>query len=308
MQPLPASSWDASSADLVAFRAVSIADRVDNAPPIALMAFSGASLYGGAAVAIRLFDELGAAGASWLRVTWAAVLLLAWRRGRLPVRPPMVLLAFGVVLGLMNLSIYLAFDRLPLGTAVAIEFIGPIAVAALGDRSWKQAVSVVIAAVGVLLLSGAQGTSDTGGIALALVAGVMWGGYIILGSRSAATLAAIPTLDRLLIAQLVASLVIAPFGIASLADRRPPWWAVGAAAAIGLLSSALPYAIDQVIMRRIGAARFGLLCTLLPVTAAVIGLVVLGQVPTAPEVVGIAMVCIALALGARRAARQDLAV
>jgi inner membrane transporter RhtA len=285
---------------------VSIVDRLDDAPPVALMAFSGASLYGGAAVAIRLFDDLGPAGASWLRITWAALLLLAWRRGRLPQRPPPVLVFFGVALGLMNLSIYLAFDRLPLGTAVAIEFVGPIAVAAMGDRSSKQAISVLIAAVGVVLLSGAEGTSDWSGIALALTAGLMWGGYIILGSRTASQLAAIPTLDRLLIAQMVASVVVAPFGIASLASHSPPLWTVGAAAAIGLLSSALPYGIDQVIMQRVGAARFGLLCTLLPVTAAAIGLVVLGQVPTVPEVIGIGLVCIALALGARRSVPQEL--
>jgi inner membrane transporter RhtA len=286
-------------------RAVKIADRLDSAPPLVLMALSGASLYGGAAVAIRLFDELGAAGASWLRVTWAAVLLLAWRRGRLPARPPLVLLAFGVALGLMNLSIYLAFDRLPLGTAVAIEFIGPIAVAALGKRTWRQWVSVTVAAAGVLMLSGAQISGDALGLALALTAGVMWGGYIVLGSRAAAQLTAIATLDRLMVGQIVASVVVAPFGITSLATRQPPLWTIAAAAAIGLLSSALPYGIDQIVMGRVGAARFGLLCTVLPVTAALIGLIVLGQRLSAWEVVGIVLVSMALALGSVRADGQE---
>jgi inner membrane transporter RhtA len=286
---------------------VPIAERLDDAPPVVLMAISGVSLYGGAAVAVRLFDQLGPAGASWLRITWAALLLLAWRRGRLPARPPNVLLAFGVALGLMNVAIYVAFDRLPLGTSVAIEFIGPIAVAALGDRTRRQLICVAIAGAGVLLLSGAQGTDDAIGIGLALVAGVMWGGYIVLGSKSAAQLAGIPAIDRLLVGQMVASLVVAPFGITSLVHHRPELWAVAAAAAIGLLSSALPYAVDQVIMGRVGAARFGLLCTLLPVTAAVIGLVVLGQVPSVFEVIGIGLVCLALALGARATTGQDLA-
>jgi inner membrane transporter RhtA len=286
---------------------VPIAERLDDAPPVVLMAISGASLYGGAAVAVRLFDQLGPAGASWLRITWAAVLLLAWRRGRLPARPPNVLLAFGVALGLMNVAIYVAFDRLPLGTSVAIEFIGPIAVAAFGDRTRRQLICVAIAGAGVLLLSGAQGSDDAIGIGLALVAGVMWGGYIVLGSKSAAQLAGIPAIDRLLVGQMVASLVVAPFGITSLVHHRPALWAVAAAAAIGLLSSALPYAVDQVIMGRVGAARFGLLCTLLPVTAAVIGLVVLGQVPSVFEVIGIGLVCLALALGARATTGQDLA-
>jgi inner membrane transporter RhtA len=261
------------------------------------MVASATSLYGGASLAVRLFDQLGVAGAAWLRVAWATAILLAWRRGRFDRHPPPVLIAYGVAMGVMNLSIYLAWGRLPLGTAVAIEFLGPITVAAVGGRTRRHLLAVALAAVGVGALSGAEVTRDWFGLAMVGIAAFTWGLYIVLGARSAAALAHVPVLDRLLIAQFVASVVISPFGLVSLARTNPTWWAVLAAAGIGLMSSAIPYALDQVLLGRVGAAAFGLLCTVLPVVATVIGFVVLSQRPSPMELLGIGLVCLALAVG-----------
>lgn len=253
-------------------------------------------------MAVRVFDDLGAGGVAWVRVAAAAAVLWAWRRPtvrRWPADRRRAAIAFGTVLAVMNLAFYLAIERLPLGTAVAIEFTGPIAVAALGSRSRADIAAVVLAAAGVVALADVRWEASPAGVLWALAAASMWAGYIVLGGRMGAD-GARHGLDGLAASSAAGALVIAPVGVVSLVGAPGlGWWAVAAAVAVGIASNVVPYALDQVILGRLTAAHFALLSTLLPVTASVVGVIVLGQRPTAVEAVGIGLVVAALAVRRR---------
>jgi len=258
--------------------------------------------YVGAALAVGLFDRLGSPAVAWLRVSWSALVLLAWRRPSwrgLSRRRRLEGLGFGAALGLMNLSFYLAIARLPLGTAVAIEFSGPVAVAALGSRRARDGLAVALAVVGVLCLADVQWAGNAAGVGFALAAATMWAGYIVLGRRVSVSGQA-DGLDGLARSTAFGALLVAPIGVGGLAAHGPfdatAVLAVLACAAVALCSNVVPYALDQVVLSRIPAARFALLSTLLPVTAAVVGAVALGQWPSAVEAAGIAAVMAALAV------------
>ncbi|MGE0218772.1 EamA family transporter [Mycolicibacterium sp.] len=256
------------------------------------------SQYLGAAIAVFLFDTTQPATVAWLRAAGAAVVLLAWRRPwrRRPSRRALWIAAgFGLVTVAMNVAFYEAIARIPLGTAVAIEFAGPVVVATVGSRRARDVVAVALVAAGVVLLAGVQPAADWAGVGFALTAAGLWAGYILLGKRVADAGAG---LDSLTIGMAVATAALAPLLIGAqcrtdasvFADPRT--WLLGAG--VGVLSSAIPYALDQPVLARIGRARFALLLALLPATAAVVGAVVLAQRPTPAEVGGIALVMAAL--------------
>ncbi len=258
--------------------------------------------YVGAATAVGLFDRLGSPAVAWLRVLWSALALLVWRRPRwrsIARRQRVDLVGFGVALGLMNLSFYLAIARLPLGTAVAIEFSGPIAVAALGSRHRADLVAVVLAAFGVALLADVQWAGNAAGVGFAFGSAAMWAGYILLGRRVSAK-GTSEGLDGLARSTAFAAVVLAPVGLTGLVAHGPLdgrfAWALLCCAVVALCSNVVPYALDQVVLARVSAPRFALLSTLLPVTAAVVGAVVLGQRPTVAESVGVGAVMVALAV------------
>ncbi len=261
------------------------------------------SQYVGAAIGVFLFETTEPATVAWLRAAAAAVALAVWRRpwqrswNR---RAAGVALMFGLVTIAMNIAIYEAMARIPLGTAVAIEFVGPTLVAALGSRRARDFASVALACAGVLLLAGVEFHANLTGVLFALVAAAMWAGYILLGKRVADTG---DGLDSLAVGMSLAAAVLAPAILVRQAgidgsvfgDWRT--WLLGLC--IGLLSTAIPYALDQLVFVQIGSARFALLLALLPVTATVIGVFVLRQTPTMPELTGIALVVAALLLSAR---------
>ncbi|RDH74075.1 EamA family transporter [Mycolicibacterium moriokaense] len=263
------------------------------------------SQYVGAAIGVFLFETTEPATVAWLRAAAAAGALVIWRRPwrrGWTRRRAAVALMFGLVTIAMNIAIYEAISRIPLGTAVAIEFLGPTAVAALGSRRRRDLASVALACAGVVLLAGIEFDANLTGVAFALVSAAMWAGYILLGKRVADTGGG---LDALAVGMAMAALLLAP---AILLPQRsidasvfgdPRTWLLGLC--IGLLSTAIPYVLDQLVFVQIGSAKFALLLALLPVTASLIGVVVLRQIPTALEVVGIALVVIALVLSAREA-------
>jgi inner membrane transporter RhtA len=265
---------------------------LNRVPPQALFVLGAISQYAGSAVAVLLFDRVPAAGVAWLRVLGAAVVLVAWRRpwgSAWTARRAWLVAAFGAALGAMNLCFYLAIDRLPLGTAVAIEFAGPITVAALGSRTRRDAAALGLAVIGVLALADVHVAGSPGGVALALGAGVLWALYIVLGHRVAAD-AGIRPQDGLAAGMAVGALLLAPAlaGQASAALHDAGLLAL--CLAVGVASSVVPYAVEQVAMRRLPRARFALLLALLPATAAVVGAVILGQVPSLTEAAGIGLV------------------
>jgi inner membrane transporter RhtA len=267
-------------------------------PPQSLFVLGAISQYLGSAVAVLLFARVPAAGVAWLRVLSAAVALLVWRRPwRSAWTGPRLLLvgAFGLALGLMNLCFYLAIARIPLGTAVAIEFVGPIVVAAVGSRGRRDAAALALAAAGVLILADVRFSAAPLGVVLALAAGACWSAYIVLGHRVAGETDIRPQ-DGLAAAMGCGALILAPVLAPYTGPAFAAPWLLAACVSVGLASSVIPYALEQVAMRRLPRARFALLLSLLPATAAIVGAVVLGQIPRPAEAVGIALVVVAATL------------
>jgi inner membrane transporter RhtA len=265
----------------------------DEARGVALVVAAVTSLQFGAGFAVTLFDELGPGGAAFLRLAIAAVVLLAMWRPRVrghPARDLRLAAAFGVTLGLMNLCIYEAMDRIPLGIAVTIEFWGPLAVAVAGSRRPLDLLWVVLAATGILLLADPGGGSlDAAGIGFAIAAGGLWAGYILLSARTGRVF---PGGSGLAIAMVFGALVTLPTGID--ADLLEPEL-LAAGVAIALASSVIPYSFELEALRRLPARVFGVLMSLEPGVAALAGLVVLGQALDGVEWLAIAFVVVASA-------------
>ena len=254
------------------------------------------SQYLGAATAFELFDEMGPGTVALLRVAGAGAVLVvlrrSWRRHWSRIELAWTA-AFGAALASMNLFFYLAIERMPLGNSVAIEFIGPIAVAAFGTRTVRSGWALAFAVAGVVALAGFAPPEAQLGALFSLIAGMLWAGYIILGHRVARSPMAV---DGLGVGMLIGALVISPAGVSGLdAGVAAPLLLAGGVAA-GVLSNVIPYGIDQVVMQRLARARFALLQALLPVTATLIGLVWLSQVPSLREVAGIAAVIAAIVI------------
>ena len=264
-------------------------------PAPLLFVTGGCAQYLGAALAVALFDRLTPAGVAWLRMLVAALVLLAARRPpRAAGRSDRLIRAgsFGLVTGLMNVAFYEAIARLPLGTAVAVEFCGPVAVAALGTRTRRDVASLLLAAVGVVLSADVRLVSSPAGFLLALIAAAMWAGYIVLGTRVAR---AGSQFDDLTVGFGLAAVLLCPLALGT----GPVWGSpnlLAMAVGVGVLSTVLPYGLDQIVLRRVGQARFALLLALLPATATVVGILVLGQLPHLPEAAGIIAVAMAVAL------------
>nr|WP_194719953.1 EamA family transporter [Cellulosimicrobium arenosum] len=267
---------------------------------------SGLTQYLGAAIAVGLFAVAGAVEVGWLRIAASAVLLLVWRRpwrARWSRHDLAWVVVFGVVLATMNLAFYVAIDHLPLGTAVAIEFCGPVAVAAITGRGWRERGAIVVAALGVVLLAGVTVGSGipradlvVGFVAIA-VAAACWAGYIVLGRRVAGAGAGVTSLS---VAMTCGALVFAPLLALPSLPVLADWRHVLAVIAIAAFSSVVPYALEQLILGRVSAATFSVLLALLPATAAVVGAVVLAQLPTPLELAGLLLVSGAIAMTARR--------
>jgi len=271
--------------------------------PAPLLFVVGAlSMYVGAALAVGLFERLLPSAVAVLRLLGAALVLLAWRRpARAAWRGPRFwrATAFGLATALMNIAFYEAIARLPLGTAVAIEFCGPVVVAAVATRRPRDVAALLSAAVGVLLIADVRWSGSPSGVLWALGAATMWAAYIVLGKRVAA---AGNGVDDMTVGFAAATVVLSPLlllggtgALSALADPVVLLLAVG----VGVLSSVIPYVLDQVVLRRLGQARFAVLLALLPATATVVGLFGLAQIPTLAEALGIAAVVAAVALRSR---------
>lgn len=266
------------------------------APPEALFVFSAISQYVGAAIAISLFDDVEPQTVAWFRVIGASIALLAISPGfhRGWTRRHFVGAAiFGTATALMNLFFYLAIDRVDLGKSVAIEFIGPIAVAAVTTRSARNGVALMLAVIGVVTLGGVEVGDNAVGVMFILLASAMWAAYIVVGSRVAQMRSGVAGLG---VGLTIGSLVITPFG----APWSGPVWTAPTllvlCCATGVFSNAIGYGIDQYVLRRIPIRRFSLLLALLPVTALLVGWIALDQVPSALDVGGIALVLIGVAI------------
>jgi inner membrane transporter RhtA len=288
-------------------------------PPSVLVLTGVVSVQVGAGLAARLFTQIPPAAVTALRL-WTAAALMAVAGAR-PLRQNLaalvrrrswrdaaVVAAFGLTLAVMNYSIYQAFARIPLGIAVTIEFLGPLAVAVATSRRLIDLLWVALAGAGVALLTGAGNLAGGGhgtdlvGVGFALLAGTAWAAYIIL---SRATGRRFPGASGLTIAMLVAAVVIVPVGVTAGrgALLRPGILATGLA--IGLLSSIIPYTLELEALRRVPARVFGIWMSLEPAVAALVGLVMLGEALTAGEWAAIVCVMVACAGAARGSAAQS---
>jgi len=271
---------------------------------ISLVLGSIVSVQSGAAAATTLFDQIGPAGAVLLRTLFAAVaLVILWRptlHGH--TRPELRLVALlGAVLAAMNLSFYAALDRIPLGLAVTFEFVGPLGVAIAGSRRGADLAWAAFAAGGIALISpGIGGSLDALGVGLALLAGVFWAAYILLTARVGR---AFERGDGLALAMSFSSLLLLPGGIVSGGGDLFDPSLLGVGLAVALLSSAIPYSLELEALRRLPENTFGVLMSLEPAVAALVGLAFLGQALSGREVAAIALVVIASAgaLGTARA-------
>jgi len=260
------------------------------APLLALAAIVSVQL--GAAIAKTRFDEVGSVGAATLRLVIGAVVLALvvrprvrhWNRAQW-----LGAIGLGLALGGMNVFIYLAFASIPIGVAVTIEFLGPLALSLVHTRRWRDVLWAVLALAGVVLLGvGPSAVTQLGGIAFAVAAAVCWAGYIVMNRHVGSI---IPGVDGLAVSMLVAMLVSLPFGLRTAVTgivADPTLLVVFGAVAV--LSSVLPYALEMLALRRMPTRVFGILQSLGPAVAALAGLLVLHEALSLVEVLALACV------------------
>ncbi|KAA8725437.1 EamA family transporter [Corynebacterium phocae] len=261
------------------------------------MVGSGISLYAGAALAVGLFEVFPPIVVAWFRVAAAGIILTVLFRPKLRAftgKAGCAAAIYGVVTMAMNMAFYQAINEIPLGTAVAIEFMGPVAVAAWGSRNRRDFAALVLATAGVLTISGATWANNWQGIVWALAAGGLWAGYIVAGNRISYD----PATSR---ASMAVGFVYAggiglPVAVALWPSGYGNVETLGLAMGLGLLSAAIPYSLDQVVLRMAGASYFALLQAILPLVAAVVGAVALGQWLSPAELAGTCLVVVAVAL------------
>ncbi|MDY4492122.1 EamA family transporter [Schaalia hyovaginalis] len=271
---------------------------LDRVPAQALIIVDALFQYVGAAFAVTVFAFMEPASVAWWRVLVGALILLAWRRPwrlRWTWRELGASAVFGLFILAMNSTFYEAIARLPLGAAVSIEFLGPVSVAVVRGRGWAPRVAALMAFTGVASISGfGVDPSDPGiriGIAWILAAAAAWAGYIVVGQAIASRRSGVTNLSMSLgLGALFAAPLLAPGGLGAFTS----WTLLGSLVLVGLLSTAIPFTLEALAMSRLTAATYALLTALMPATSAVVGAVMLRQIPTPGELLGLVLISIAV--------------
>jgi inner membrane transporter RhtA len=284
----------------VAIRSRFVAARHRRVPGPAFFVGSAVFHYLGPSFAVLLFARVEPLGVAWLRIVSAAIVYAAWRRPwrrwrSLDRRSVRAVLAMGLVLGLMNPCFYLAIARLPLATVAAIEFLPVILLAAFGARTPRNLGALLLAVGGVGLLTDVRLDGAPIGFVLAFLNAALFAAYIVAAHRVSRQ-PVLGGLDGLATAMLVAAVVVSPLGAGSATAPLGDPIVLAAGLGVGISSSVIPYVCDQLAMARMARATYALFVSLLPATAAVVGVVVLRQLPSAVEVVAIALVVSGIAL------------
>jgi inner membrane transporter RhtA len=265
--------------------------------------------YLGPAFAVLLFVRVDVLGVAWLRIVSAALIFALWRRpwrafAALERDGRRLLVAWGTVLAAMNACFYVSIERLPLGTVAAIEFLPVIVIAAAGTRTIRNAAAVGLAVAGVYLLTDVRIEGEPVGFAFAFANAGLFALYIVLAHRVARS-ETVSGVSGLAAAMLVAAVVVTPLGGWSAATAVADPIALAAGIGVGLTSSVIPYVFDQLALARMSRATYALLVSLLPATATIVGALVLAQIPSRPEVAGIALVVAGVALRRERGSYPD---
>lgn len=270
----------------------------DRALAPALFIGSGITQYTGAALAVILFSVMAPTTVAWWRISISALILLAWRRPwrqKLTWKEVATSALFGVVMAGMNLAFYMAIARLQMGVAVSLEFLGPVMVAVVMTRGLRARLAALIALTGVVLISGfgvdIRQTEIGWGVFWAILAGMLWAGYIVLGQKIATKRSG---LTSLAIGSAAGSVVYFPVAAHDFHLAWQSWGMLATVIGVAVLSSVIPYSLDQVVMKRIDAPTFALLTALLPATSALVGAIGLRQFPAAASLVGLACVSVAV--------------
>ena len=269
-------------------------------PPHAWFAVSAVFHYLGPSFAVLLFPTVGVLGVAWLRIASAAVIFAPWTKpwrvfARASRRERWLLLGLGACLAVMNTAFYLALDRLPLGLVAAIEFVGTVGIALYGLRTGRNLAALALAVVGVFILIDVRWASDPLGLFWAFLNGALFVAYIVLGHRIAEG-GASGGVERLGAAMAAPFLAIMPIGLGDAIRALTEPALLLAGIGVGICSSVIPYVSDQLAMSRLPRASFALLLALLPATATVIGVIVLAQVPSVRDVVGVLLVMTGVAM------------
>ena len=269
-------------------------------PPHAYFVVSAVFHYLGPAFAVLLFVRVDALGVAWLRIASAAAIFVLWRRPwrvwrGLDRSTRWLLLGWGAVLAVMNSCFYLAIERLPLGTVAAVEFLPVIALAALATRTGRNTAALLLAVGGVYLLADVRLVAEPVGFAFAAANAVLFALYIVLGHKVARS-PQVRGIDGLALAMTIAAVAALPIGIGDALPAFTDPVALAAGIGVGVCSSVIPYVCDQLAMARLSRGTYALMVALLPATAVVIGVLVLAQLPTAVEVLGVALVIAGVAV------------
>ena len=272
----------------------------ERVPPTAYFAGSAVFHYLGPSFAVLLFARVDVLGVAWLRIASAALIFAIWRRPlgtflALDRNGRALVAGLGAVFALMNVCFYVSIDHLPLATVAAIEFIGPIVLALIGARVARNVGAVAIAAVGVYLLTHVHVAGEPVGIGFAFANAALFTAYIVLAHRVSRR-PGVRGIDGLAVAMLFAFVFVSPIGLTSAMHAWGDPVALLAGVGVGISSSVVPYVFDQLAMARLARATYSLFVALLPAMAAVIGVIVLQQMPSATDIAGIALVMVAVAL------------
>lgn len=274
---------------------VSVINRI---PAQLLIVISALIQYSGAAVAVFAFSVVEPASVAWWRGFVGGVVLCAWVRpwrgfDRATLKGA---LFFGVALVCMNACFYEAISRIPLGAAVSLEFLGPVSVAVVRGRGWAPRIAAIFALAGVFSIGGLgldlSAPQTLAGVGWILAAGASWAGYIVLGQKAASSRSAMTNLSLgCAFSAIISAPILGPGAMAAFSDRQ----VLLAVIALAFLSTVFPYTLEAQAMKRVSAATFALFTALLPATSALIGAVLLQQIPTLWQMVG--LVCISIAVG-----------
>ncbi len=284
----------------MSIRSATLTDTAEIVPPHAWFGVSAIFHYLGPSFAVLLFPSVGVLGVAWLRIATAAIVFAPvtkpWRTfARADPRERLLILGLGACLAVMNCAFYLALDRLPISLVAAIEFVGTIGVALYGLRTPRNFSALALTLVGVFILIDVKWSSDPLGLLWAFLNGALFVGYIVLGHKAAEG-GASGGVARLGAAMAAAFVFVMPIGFLQALGAFSDPLLIAAGFCVGVSSSVIPYISDQLAMSRLPRASFALLLALLPATATIVGAIVLAQVPSARDILGILLVMAGVAV------------